>query len=90
MAKVYAHMGIGSVSQLFYFADQRIIELEKIIEEAKNEKEMWETLKKKLNPCTVCHGRGEIGYPDPDPLEQRTCYKKCEACDGSGEEKKHA
>ena len=33
MAKVYAHMGIGSVRQLFYFADQRIGELKQKIKE---------------------------------------------------------
>ncbi len=89
MAKVYPHMGIGSVMQLFYFADQRINELKENIKEANNEIEMWETMKKKLNSCTVCCGKGEIGYSHPTE-DQRICYKKCEACGGSGEEKKHS
>ncbi len=86
MAKVYAHMGIGSVRQLFDFAGQRIGELREGIMEANKEIEMWETLKKKLNACIICHGKGEIGYSHPTEA-QKICYKTCNACGGSGENK---
>lgn len=79
MARVYKRFSPNV--QVRHFADQRINELEKTIEEAQAEKEMWERIRESTTPCVKCNGYGEIRVIHG---QDSSGVEPCLACNGTG------
>jgi hypothetical protein len=81
VAVAYEHL--DPVKRIISFADQRISEIESQITLLNREKQLWEDIKNRMNPCNECNGYGEIQHIGPEPDESH--HEKCRACKGTGQ-----
>lgn len=83
MATVYTHMAMAR--RIVSFGNQRIGELEVVIQQAQAEIEMWTNLVKEQGLCHACKGETKLRH---QIAQDESIMETCFACNGSGKESK--